>query len=113
MADPECVPVATIHSNRRKPLLSEFPLKPGRVTIARFSQSNGQQRLVVGGGEMLREPLAFSGTAGVIRFDTPVPQVLDTIMTEGLEHHYGLVYGDVRAALFATARSLGIKVVML
>jgi L-fucose isomerase-like protein len=113
MADPESVPVATIHSNRRKPLLSEFPLKPGRVTIARFSQSNGQQRLVVGGGEMLREPLAFSGTAGVIRFDTPVPQVLDTIMTEGLEHHYGLVYGDVRGALFATARSLGFKVVML
>jgi hypothetical protein len=62
---------------------------------------------------MLREPLAFSGTAGVIRFDTPVPQVLDTIMTEGLEHHYGLVYGDVRAALFATATELGIPAVML
>ena len=36
MADPEAPRRAAIHSNRRKPLLNEFPLKPGRVTIARL-----------------------------------------------------------------------------
>ncbi len=113
MADSEATPVATIHSNRRKPLLSEFPLKPGRVTIARFSQSRGGHRLTIGGGEMLRRPLPFSGTAGVLRFDSPVGEVLETIMTEGLEHHYGLVYADVRAELYALASELGIPVVEL
>ena len=113
MADPEATPVATIHSNRRKPLLSEFPLKPGRVTIARFSQSRGRHRLTIGGGEMLRRPLPFSGTAGVVRFDAPVGEVLHTIMAEGLEHHYGLVYADVRAELRALAAELGIPVVEL
>lgn len=113
MADPESTPVATIHSNRRKPLLSEFPLKPGRVTIARFSQSRGQHRLTIGGGEMLRRPLPFSGTAGVVRFDSPVGDVLETIMAEGLEHHYGLVYADVRAELRALAAELGIPVIEL
>lgn len=111
MADPDIPATATIHSNRRKPLLSEFPLKPGRVTIARFSQSRGVHRLVIGGGEMLQAPLAFSGTAGVIRFDNPVRDVLTTIMSEGLEHHYGIVYADVISELRALARLLDLPVV--
>ena len=104
---------ATIHSNRQKPLLSEFPLKPGRVTIARFSQSRGTHRLVIGSGEMLKAPLAFSGTAGVIRFDRPVDEVLSTIMAEGLEHHYGIVYADVADELRALAGMLDLPVVAL
>jgi L-fucose isomerase-like protein len=113
MADPEAVPVAAVHSNRRKPLLSQFPLRPGRVTIARLSQARGEHSLVVGGAEMLRAPLAFSGTAGVARFDSPAAQVADTILAEGLEHHYGIAYGDVRAELHALAALWGIPVVPL
>ena len=86
----------TVHSNRRKPLLMEFALKPGRVTIARLSQSGGAWRLVLGGGEMLQAPQSFSGTAGVARFDLPASTVLDRIVCEGLEHHYSLAYGDHR-----------------
>ena len=113
LADDEAVPVATVHSNRAMPLLSEFPLKPGRVTLARFSQSRGVHRLVVGTAEMLRAPLAFSGTAGVARFDAPVSEIEDTILGEGLEHHYGLVYGDVSEELRAVAALLELPVVEL
>ncbi len=113
MADPEATAHAGIHSNRKLPLLYEFPLRPGRITIARLSQSRGEHRLVVGGGEMLRAPLPFSGTAGVARLDHPVGDVLATIMEEGLEHHYGIVYGDVRAELRALAAELDLAVVAL
>ncbi len=113
MADPETVPIATVHSNRHKPLLSEFPLKPGRVTLARFSQSRGMLRLVIGTAEMVRAPLAFSGTAGVARFDSPVATVVDTVLGQGLEHHFGLVYADVTAELRALAGLLDIPVVEL
>ena len=113
LADPEAVPAAALHSNRAKPLLNEFPLKPGRVTLARFSQSSGSMRLVIGGGEMLRAPLAFGGTAGVLRFDRPAVDVLSTVMAEGLEHHYGIGYGDVRAELYALADQLELEVVGL
>ncbi|MEE8270739.1 MAG: fucose isomerase, partial [Alphaproteobacteria bacterium] len=58
-------------------------------------------------------PLAFSGTAGVVRFDRPAGAVLDTIMAEGLEHHYALVYGDHRATLRALAARLDIPVLAL
>ena len=113
MADPETKPRADIHSNRHKPLLNAFPLKPGRVTIARLSQAKGVTKLVVGGGEMIRAPQSFSGTAGVIRFDRPVPEVLDVVVGEGLEHHFGFTYGDFRAELVALAERLEIPVLAL
>ncbi len=113
MADPEATPVATVHSNRDKPLVSEFPLKPGRITIARFSQSRGEHSLVVGAADMLRAPLAFRGTAGVVHFDTTVDEVRDTILGQGLEHHYGIVYGDVTDELRVVASLVGIPVVEL
>lgn len=113
MADAATPARATIHSNRRLPLLNEFALRSGRVTVARLSQSGGRTRLVVGAGHMLEAPLPFSGTAGTMRFDSPLESVLNTIMAEGLEHHYGIVYGDVTRELHAVADELGLDVVAL
>lgn len=113
MANPKVPARATIHPYRHKPLLNEFPLRPGRVTIARLSQSRGTSRLTIGGGEMVDAPLPYSGTAGVLRFDRPVEAVMETIMTEGHEHHYGIVYGDVRPQLHALAAQLQLPVVEL
>ena len=103
MADPDVQPQATIHSNRQKPLLMQFPLKPGRVTIARLSEATGEFRLVIGGGEMLKASPAFTGTSGRIRFDSGAAAVMDTIMREGLEHHVSLTYGDHQAVLESLA----------
>jgi L-fucose isomerase-like protein len=113
MADPTTRPRGTIHSNRDLPLLMEFPLRPGRVTIARLSEANGDYRLVVGEGEMLRAPLSFSGTSGVLRFDRPVGEVLDLILREGLEHHLSVTYGDCGPALLALSRMLELPVLRL
>jgi L-fucose isomerase-like protein len=113
MADPAVKPRGTIHSNRLLPLLMEFPLKPGKVTAARLSEANGDYRLVVGGGEMLRAPLSFSGTAGALRFDRPALEVADQIIREGLEHHLAITYGDVIPELLALARILGMPVLKI
>jgi L-fucose isomerase-like protein len=114
MADPEAQPRGTIHSNRKLPLLMEFPLKPGRVTVARLSESKGAgYRLVVGRGHMLARPNSFSGTSGVCRLDSPVHEVLDVIMYEGLEHHYSITYGDHYDALLALAEILQLPAVRL
>ena len=108
MADTSERPRGIVHTNRGLPLLNQFGLKPGQVTIARLSQSRGHTRLVVGLAEMLRAPRPFSGTAGTVRFSRPVSDVLATIMTEGLEHHYGVAYGDVTDQLRSAAAELGI-----
>lgn len=113
MADPDVKPRAAIHNNRRMPLLYEFPLKPGRVTFFRLSQAKGRPMAVIGGGEMLKRPLAFNGTSGVVRFDSGSKAVLERIMGAALEHHMALAYGDHRAALEGAAAELGLPVLAL
>lgn len=110
MCDPDFKPQATIHTNRKMPLLHQFPLKPGRITIARISQSRHSNKMVVAGAEMLKADMAFTGTSGVLRFDKPTAEVCAAIMDEGLEHHYALAYGDHRAAIKAMAAAMQIPV---
>ena len=113
MADIEGPIRATIHSNRKLPLLNEFSLKPGRITIARLSQSKNVARLVIGCGEIIRAPMSFSGTSGVVRFDRPVEEVLETIIMEGLEHHVSMAYGDCSESLKKLASMMDIPILHL
>lgn len=112
-ADPSFQPRGALHSNRKLPLVMEFPLKPGIVTLARLNQSTGELRMVQGRGEMLAHPPAFSGTSGVLRFERPARQIFDVLMSEGLEHHLSLVYGDHLAALQAFTRLAGLPALNL
>lgn len=107
--DPDFAAEATLHTNRMKPLLHQFPLKPGRVTIARISQANGEPTMVVGRGEMLRRPMAFTGTSGVIRFDCGAARARDTLLNGALEHHLSVTYGDIRDGLISAAKATGLK----
>jgi hypothetical protein len=113
MHDPETPPQAQIHSNRKMPLLQEFALKPGRVTVARLSQARNKPVLVLAGAEMVRAPKSFTGTSGVIRFDRPADDVTASMMEMGLEHHVSIVYGEMRGALRALAEEIGLPVVEL
>ncbi len=113
MANPKYQPHGTIHSNRKVPLVMEFPLKPGVVTIARLNRHSGMLRLVLGRGEMLDTPAPYSGTSGLLRLETPVRQFFDVLMQQGLEHHVSLVYGDYLAELKAFARLSSLPVLLL
>lgn len=113
MANPKYQPHGTIHSNRKVPLVMEFPLKPGIVTIARLNRHAGQLRLVLGRGEMLDAPAPFSGTSGLLRLETPTRRFFDVLMQEGLEHHVSLVYGDYLSELQAFARLTSLPVLQL
>lgn len=113
MCDPEFKPEATIHTNRRMPLLHQFPIKPGRITLARLSRSRNALKLVIAGAEVLRAPMAFTGCSGTVRFDRPAGEVSQRILDEALEHHFALAYGDHREALRALARRWQIPVLEL
>ncbi len=113
MCDPQAQAEATIHTNRKMPLLHQFPLKPGRITLARLSQARNEKKLMLAAGEVLRAPMAFTGTSGVIRFDRPVTEVCSTIMDEGLEHHFSLAYGDHVDSLRQVASRLNLPVLQI
>lgn len=110
MRDPDFKTEATVHTNRKQPLLFQFPLKPGVVTFVRISQAHNELKLVVGTASMLKRPMAYTGTSGVLRFSRSAKTVLNDIIISGLEHHIALTYGDHKAALLSAAGALGIPV---
>ena len=113
MRDPEVEATATIHTNRKMPLLYQFTLKPGRVTLMRVSQALGEPKMIIAGAEMLRRPMAFTGTSGVMRFDRPARAVLPDLIASGLEHHLVLAYGDHRKVLREVAAEMNLPVLEL
>lgn len=113
MRDPDAAPVATIHTNRKMPLLYQFALKPGAMTFARISQSRGEPKMVIGAAEALKRPPAFTGTSGVLRFARGASRVLRDLIDARIEHHMVYAYGDHRAKLRAAARALGLPVLEL
>lgn len=113
MADPSIQPHGTIHSNRQLPLLMDFALKPGKVTIARVNHHEGGMRLVIGEGEMLSENKPFSGTSGIFKPLCSAQNFMDTLMNEGLEHHISLTYGEYAQDLKIFAEWLGLPLVNL
>lgn len=108
MIDPDVKAEATIHTNRKQPLLYQFPLKAGGVTLMRISQAHGRPHMVLSYAEMLKRPMAFTGTSGVLRFERGADEVLGDIIASGLEHHMALAYGDHRAALRGAAGAMGL-----
>jgi L-fucose isomerase-like protein len=106
-------PHATIHTNRKQALLLEFALKPGPVTLFRISQAHGSPKAVIARGEMLDRPMAFTGTSGVIRFESGLEASLRDLIGAGLEHHMALAYGDHAEALEAVAGAIGLPVLEL
>jgi len=113
MKDPEAEAQATIHTNRKMPLLHQFPIKPGRITLARLSRARNQVKLMIAGAEVVRAPMAFTGCSGTVRFDRSAGEVCRRIMEEGLEHHFALAYGEHRPALRAIAARWGLPVLEL
>ncbi|MFW2382432.1 MAG: hypothetical protein ACN4GZ_11795 [Acidimicrobiales bacterium] len=111
MADPGRPVRAGEHPNRHMPLTMNFGLRPGPVTLARLSRSRNQLRLVVGTGEMKAAPPPFVGTSGVLTIDAPVRRFHRILISEGLEHHFGVSYGDHRRAIQALACIWGIDVI--
>ncbi|MEM9732493.1 MAG: hypothetical protein AAF903_03280 [Pseudomonadota bacterium] len=105
--------IATIHTNRKMPLLYEFALKPGQVTLMRLSQARGETHMVIARGKMLDRPRAFTGTSGVLQFDRSVPDVLNDMMDCGLEHHMALAYGNHVDTLKGVAAALNLPVLEL
>ena len=113
MADPQGEISATIHTNRKMPLLFQFALKPGRVTLARISQARGETAMVIATGEVVEAPSAFTGTSGVVRFDVPAGVARERLLGGALEHHLALVYGDHANALEYAAHTLGLPILDL
>lgn len=91
---------------------TEFPIKHGRVTIARLSAIKDSYRMFICGGEALKTEMVVRGNPSEVKLDSNAREVLEKIVTEGFEHHYAMVHADVKEELIELCRRLKIEAVV-
>lgn len=100
------------HCNRGIGVAGNFPLRPGRVTVARVGWLRGADyRLFLAGGEALSGPNRFKGNSVDVRLDGDAFTTVRTLVERGFEHHTVLAWMDLRPQLRRAAQILGLELV--
>jgi len=92
---------------------AEFPIKPGYVTIARLGNILGKYRMLITSGEAMETKQMVRGNPLEIKLNVNVTDFLRKVTSEGIEHHYLIVHGDVRDELVEFCDLLKIDKVMV
>jgi len=101
---------AGVHPNRKLGFALDFGLKPGTVTLMRLSYTKADGfRILVMRGKALDTPQPFHGTSVEVELETNINETLYSLMDEGFEPHYALVYADVVDELIELGRQLGVE----
>jgi L-fucose isomerase-like protein len=93
-------------------ITTEFPIKPGYVTIARLSTLKNNYRMFISGGEALKTKMVMRGNPLEIKLDNNMWEVLGKITAEGIEHHYAIVHEDVKEELVDLCKRLKIETIL-
>src|SRR5690606_9419508 len=93
--NPSTGAIAGVQPNRKMGFALDFGLKPGQVTISRLSKSSDGYRMLIMRGEALDEPKKFNGTTVSVCLDGNAEEMVHTLMMEGFEPHYSIVYADI------------------
>lgn len=104
-----------IDGGDKKGLTNEFPLKPGRVTLARVSETrdNDGYRMLITRGTGVETEQLLRGNPLRIQFDVPLPRLAKTLVYGGFEHHFSVIHGEVVEELLNICRLLDIEPVVI
>ncbi|MFH0965045.1 MAG: hypothetical protein V2A58_13680 [Planctomycetota bacterium] len=100
-------------ANHRAGVTVEFPLPPGRVSFLKFDMIGPRCALFLYQGDALPPPAELRGTHAVVRTDTPVNALVESLLDHGVSHHQVLSPGDVSLAADYCARLLNMDLVCL
>ncbi len=89
----------------------DFVLKPGRVTVSRLGEKDGKYRMFVTTGDAVDTDVALRGNCQEIMFDRSVREVMNTIFSQHIEHHFCIGYGDIYEDILGVCRLANIPVI--
>ena len=105
-------PDAVVHDENAE--IVEFPIRPGRATLARIGGHRGGYRIITVDVQITDEPVRLGRAAGLARtLRTPAGEVVDTMLDQGWDHHLVLCYGDWSARWRYFAKIAGVPLVAL
>lgn len=119
LCKPGCTPQLRKHSiidgGDKKGIASEFPLKPGPVTVLRIgdTRDGNNFRILSISGQGLDTTQMLHGTPLNVRFNRPARELVEKLVDSGFEHHYVLCHGNISVELKLFAKLLDLETVEL
>jgi len=88
-----------------------FVLKPGVISLLRIDSARGRVRLFIQRGRAVPMDKELMGTYAKVVFEQAVEKVLDSILANGVAHHFALIYGDQIRAFKLFAKMMGYQLI--
>ena len=100
-----------INGGDKKALTNEFPPRPGRVTLARLSETrnNGGYRMLTTTGTRLETPQLLRGNPLQVKFDAPLKTLARRLVCEGFKHHFSVIRSEIMEEFENLCRLLDIE----
>jgi L-fucose isomerase-like protein len=92
--------------------LSQFQIKPGRVTLCRIAEYDNEWKLLVTTGEIIPSDETLAGTWSWVQVKDHA-QLYRTLVEEGFVHHASMIHGDWSDALLQACKFLDIRPVVV
>jgi len=90
---------------------AEFQLKPGPVTICRLVEYDGEFKMLITKGEIIRSDQNLRGSWSWVKVAN-LDALYRTLVEEGFIHHASLIHGDYTRTIKDMCKILKIKTVM-
>ncbi len=100
---PECDPAAG---------LSQFQIRPGKVTFCRLAEYDNQWKMLIATGEIVPSDETLAGTWSWVEVRDH-DKLYRTLVEEGFVHHASMIHGDQIQALRLACKFLGIQPVVV
>lgn len=92
--------------------LYQFQLKPGKVTLCRLAEYDGEWKMLIAPGEIVHSDEVLAGTWAWVEVRDHA-LLYRTLVEEGFIHHASLVHGDQKDILLLACKFLGIRPVVV
>lgn len=90
----------------------EFKMKLGKLVMLKLKESKNSYKLFMATGEGVVEDRDMVANQADIKFDAEPKDVLETIMSNGIEHHYAIVYDEIKDVLIELCKWMDIEAIV-
>lgn len=90
---------------------AEFKMKQSRLMMLKIKENKDSYTMFMAKGKGVEEDRDLVANQADIKFDKPAEDVIDTIMQNGIEHHFAVAYKDIEKELLETCKWIGIEVI--
>ncbi len=87
----------------------QYTMKKGNLNMTKLSEGSGEYKLFNLKGHSVEVDRELAGTQTDIVFDKDIDEILETIVEEGIEHHYSIIHEDLTDTLIEWCKWSDVK----